>query len=212
MHRSSFDREFDRALESFDDMFADMEKMMSEIDRGFPLPRSGKMRGSYSSTVIVNGKVVSHEEGTYDNAKDPEVITVTAKKGDAPPVVAEVPRKELEAEEAKGGSIFDRMERLMTRIFNAVRGKSSAPEVPAPEVKTELPAPEVKAEAPKPVPMPEVKAEEPVKELPAPKPVLMLPAPAPEEKKAPEAVVVAIDPANDEKPTGPDKKIRNFKI
>jgi hypothetical protein len=117
--------------------------------------------------------------------------------------VAEIPAKELEAEEAKGGGLFDRMERLMSRIFNAVRGKpavkAEAPK-PLPEVK---PAPEVKAEAPVVVP-----------ELPAPKPVLMLPAPAAaapiEAKKEPEVPVAG--PANDVKPAGPDKKIMNFKI
>lgn len=202
MRRSIFDQDFERAFESFDDLFEDMDRMMSEIDRGIAVPKGGKMRGSYSSTVIVNGKVISHEEGSYDNEKDPEVITVTAKKGDAPPVVAEIPRQELEAEEAKGGGLFDRMERLMSRVFNAVRGKSALP-----EVKEEAPvvAPEAKSEAP--VPKPEVKAE-----LPAPKPVFTLPAP--EAKKEPEPVTVPIEPpaANDEKPGGPDKKIMNFKI
>lgn len=200
MRRRNFDIDFSTMDREIDEMLGDMDRMMSEIDRGFPLPRGGKMRGSYSSTVIVNGKVVSHEEGSYDNDKDPEVITVTAKKGDAPPVTASIPAKELEAEEAKGGGLFDRMERLMSRIFNAVRGKPATP-----EIKAEAPAPkaDVKAEAPVVVP-----------ELPAPKPVLMLPAPAPEAKaETPVAVAPAEPrPANDEKPAGPDKKIMNFKI
>ena len=191
MHKRNFD-DFSLMDREFDDLFADVDRMMSEIDRGFPNPRGGKMRGSYSSTVIVNGKVVSHEEGTYDNDKNPEVFTVTAKKGDAPPVVAEIPAKELEAEEAKGGGLFERMERLMTRVFNAVRGKPAVPEIKA---EAPAPKPEVKVEAPVAVP-----------ELPPPKPVLMLPAPAPE-AAAPEP-----QPANDVKPAGPDKKIMNFKI